>query len=70
MTPDEAMFAGFMNGVELVQGFREHLRSMRRNVKEVPESEMTRRVFKGIEDAVALEVAGRMEDAGMEKEGL
>lgn len=63
MTPDQAMFAGFLNGIDIAVAILE-------NVLHELNPAQQLQILKLVQDAVAKEVADRMEDAGMEEEGL
>ncbi len=64
MTPDEAMFAGFLEGVNLAQ------KILAQELARARHGEFRSTILKRVEDELAGRVAERMEDAGMEPEGL
>ncbi len=59
MKPEEAMFAGFVNGVDITVAILENVLHETNPVEQL-------QILKLVQDAVAGEVAKRMEDAGVE----
>lgn len=62
MNPEQAYFAGFMHGTDVT------LVVLERALKKYQPVELPA-ILKMVQDDVALEVAGRMEDAGVEPAG-